>query len=891
MDLIITHENCDFDALASTVAAAKLYSGSSIMLPQSLQPNVRSFTNLYRDLLPLNDPKEIVKEIDSVVVVDTNQKVRLGKWGFLLDRAKSVTLYDHHPGQVDIAAELVINEAVGATTTILLEEIIKRKIKITEFEATLFALGIYEDTGCLTYEISTSRDARAVAYLWENGLNTGIIQEYLRAPLSNVQKGLLETLLRNSELYEINRRRVLISATVLDEYVIGAAVLLQLLDEIEDTDLTIVIIQMTDSIYLAARSQDDDLNLLELLAPFAVKGYPGAVSAHIKGMEADKAKEQVVEFLKSYLPPAISAEKIASQPVLTISSDTSINEADRLLTEHGFKGCPVVKDGRLVGIISHRDLRKGLRNNLGHAPVKGFMTRKLVTASPEQSLSELRRLMVEHNIGRVPIVDQSDKLVGIVTRSDILRHLNLLDRRGRSVKGKTPTGSIHKMKAETEFGESDDDETNNLMKLINNELSARIQKILLQISRLAEQEKVKIYLVGGMIRDLLLRYPPEKDLDFVVIGDAISLAFKLQKLLGGNIRHFEQFGTASLQLDEGLRLDLVTARKEFYVSPAALPQVENSNLKNDLFRRDFSINAMACSLAVENFGELHDYYNGQIDLQNKVIRVLYQLSFADDPLRMLRAVRFEQRYDFNLEAETLASIKKAVESNVLEKVSRQRLNQELKFIYKEPAPLKILKRFDQLGLISFLYPRANPDENTWNLLSEIEEILNWAGQRNWEQKPDMELTYLSGFLYGLESTDQSAIIRKLYLSRERASIVRTACQGISTVLDKLNQSELNPSMVVNCLDPFPVEAILFAHALTERKIIRDHLKLYMDRLRFIRPGIKGSDLIKIGLEPGPYYRKIIERLKQAVLDKEVRTPQEELDYVINYLEAEKRKEN
>ncbi|MCJ7806752.1 MAG: hypothetical protein MUP57_04325, partial [Clostridia bacterium] len=237
------------------------------------------------------------------------------------------------------------------------------------------------------------------------------------------------------------------------------------------------------------------------------------------------------------------------------------------------------------------------------------------------------------------------------------------------------------------------------------------------------------------------------------------------------------------------------------------------------------------------------------------------------------------------------SIHKAVESNVLEKVSRQRLNQELKYIYKEPAPLKILKRFDQLGLISFLYPRANPDENTWSLLSEIEEILNWAGQRNWEQKPDMELTYLSGFLYGLESTDQSAIIRKLYLSRERASIVRAACQGISTVLNKLNQSELNPSMVVNFLDPFPVEAILFAHALTEKKIIRDHLKLYMDRLRFIQPGIKGNDLIKIGLEPGPHYRKIIERLKQAVLDREVRTPQEELDYVINYLEAEKRKEN
>ncbi|MDZ4131664.1 MAG: DHH family phosphoesterase, partial [Dethiobacteria bacterium] len=278
MNVIITHENGDFDALAAVVAASKLYPDSAVLMPEPLQPNVRSFVNLYRDLLPLVDPKDVVTDIGTLIVIDTNRKERLGKWSNLVDEADHIIIYDHHPGEEDMDADLAVIEKVGAATTILLEIIISNKLAITDFEATLFALGIYEDTGCLTYDITTARDARAIAYLWGKGLSTKMIQDYLRSPLSDAQKNLLEKLLHSSELYELNQRRVLISATVLDEYVVGAAVLLQLLDEIEDAGLTIVIIQMTDSIYMAARTRDDDLNLLDLFATYDVKGYPAAVS-------------------------------------------------------------------------------------------------------------------------------------------------------------------------------------------------------------------------------------------------------------------------------------------------------------------------------------------------------------------------------------------------------------------------------------------------------------------------------------------------------------------------------------------------------------------------------------------------------------------------------------
>ncbi|MFO7952389.1 MAG: CBS domain-containing protein [Bacillota bacterium] len=890
MNLIVTHENGDFDALASVVAASKLYPGSFALLPEPLQSNVRSFVNLYRDLLPLIDPKEINEVIELVIVVDTNQKERLGKWTYLTEQARQVIVYDHHPGEENFKAVQSKIENVGSTTTLLLEEMSRYKTRLSEFEATLFALGIYEDTGCLTYNITTRRDARVLASLWGIGVNLKVIQEYLRAPLSDLQKNLLERLIHNSEHYQLNQRRVLLSTTVLDEYVFGASVIIQLLDDIEDAGLTIIIVQMDENVYLAARARDSDLDLLELLSPFEVKGYPEAVSAHYKNARAGETKEKVIEFLKKYLPPVVTAEKAATKKVFSIDIDTSVKEADEKLFENNFKGCPVIEKGSIAGMISRRDLRKGLRSNLGHAPVKGFMSREVVTASPGYSLLELRRLMIKHNIGRIPIIDAQGNISGIVTRSDILRYLSFLDRKGHSLKNPSNPSPVGKTQSNDDKLIFEENGSINLLPLINNELPKSMAKLLLQISHLAGRENKDVYLVGGIIRDLLLGYPPEKDLDFVTLDNAVDFSFELQKLIGGEIKYHDHFGTASISLEGYLRLDFVTARKEYYAAPAALPQVESSSLKNDLFRRDFTINTMACSLRGENYGELYDYYNGRTDLKNKVIRVLYKLSFVDDPLRILRAVRFEQRYDFSIEPETLKLIKNAVERRVLEKVSRHRLNQELRLIYKEPAPVNILKRFAELNIFPFLFPRIRPEQSTWQLLVNIEESLKLMEQDSWRKKPDKELVYLSGLLLGLDSVERSAIIRKLNLSRERASKVITACKEIPAVVSQLNQAALSPSTVVNCLETLPVEAIIMAYALAESKTVREHLKLYMGALQHMQPSLGGRDLKKLGLEPGPRYRKIIDSLKQAVVDGEVRTPQEELDYVINYLERERGRE-
>jgi len=883
LTLIVTHDHGDFDGLAAAVAAAKLYPDSVIFLPEPLHANVRAFVSLHRDLLPFADLKEISAPLERAVVVDTRKKNRLGPARELVAGAAELHLYDHHPpGDDDLEGSAGAVEPVGATTTLLVEAIRSRGLALTALESTLLLLGIYEDTGCLTHSGTSARDAAAAAYLWEQGIKPELIQEYLRSPLTQDQKGLLEKLIEGREYFELRRRRILFSSASLDDYVRGAAVLFQHLQETEGAELSIILVKMNDQIYLAARSAAEDINLVQLLAPLGAAGHPGAVSATFKTGDLAAVKQQLFSLLESFLPPALTAGDVASQPVITVGSDCSAQKVQDLLDEKGISGCPVVDDVRLCGMISRRDLRKILRHNLGHAPVKGFMRRPVVTASPGDSIKEVRRLMVEHNIGRIPLVDQSGTLAGIITRSDILRSLYRLDRKGRAM---AAPPEPQPEPPHSSYLHSDD-----LSPLLRQALPARLQSLLLMIGQRASRAGVEIFLVGGVIRDLLLGHQLPQDLDFVVLPDAIAFARGLERFLGGKLTVFEQFGTASLFLEKGLRLDFVTARKEFYAAPAALPDVVKSSLKNDLYRRDFTINTLACSLLHCTFGKLYDFFGGREDLRQGKIRTLYNLSFVDDPLRILRAVRFEQRFGFSIESHTLSLIRKAVRSRVLDKLSRQRLYHEVGLIYREPDPVAVLRRLDELGVLVQIYPRLAPQASTWQRLYRIGEALAWAEEREWQKQPDPELVYLCGLLYDLDSGSRSAIIRRLQLSSERTEILNLACSAAPRVMAELSGAELSRSEIVNQLYPLPAEVLLFIYTLAEERRVKDYLKLYLDSLQFIRPKLKGGDLKRLGMKPGPLYGVILQELKEAVLDGKVRSYQEELDFVLSYLEEQREEE-
>jgi tRNA nucleotidyltransferase (CCA-adding enzyme) len=883
--VIVTHVHGDFDALAALVAASKLYPDSEVLLPEPMHANVRSFVNLYRDVLPLYKHDFDLKAVpDLAVVVDTRNLKRLGPYRSVVEKAGQIHIFDHHPHQAeDLTGDRMVVEQIGATTTLLVEEIRRRDLKLTELEASLFALGIYEDTGCLTFNGTSERDVNAVAYLWEKGVNIRILQDYLRLPLNPAQKSLLEKIFDHGRTVKIRQWNVFLSAVEVEEYVQGVGALVHYLRELENVELVLVLVQMNKSLYLAGRALDDGVDLRELLAPFGAKGHPSAATVTIKEGVLEEVREKLLELLEQRLPPKTTALQIASFPVETITADTRVSEAMELMFSRSYSGYPVLEDGKMVGIISRRDIQKAIQKGLGHAPVKGFMQRQIISASPGDSVTSMRQLMVEHNIGRLPVVDEKGDLVGIVTRSDILRTMYRLDRRGKLIPEEQPEKEADPAPEEA----LPPTEVDNLLPLINRKLPPRLQRLLLLVGQIAAREKVQVYLVGGMIRDLLLGWSLPQDLDFVVLSDALSFASVLQRYLGGKLQRFQQFGTATLFLEEGLRLDLVTARREFYASPAALPQVEASSLKNDLFRRDFTINTLACALNPESFGKIIDFFNGRKDLEKGLIRTLYNLSFVDDPLRILRAVRFEQRFRFTIEDNTLKMIQKAIRGRVIDKVSRQRLNHELSFIFKEDAPSAILKRLHDLKALALIYPSLRPRRSTWERLQRLDGCVKRLGNWMGEEEYDLELAYLAALIYHLRPEEQTTLVRKLRFSRERSRRVLSCCRELPAALEILSRPGLLPSELVKLLDRLPPEALPLICALQPQEKVEELVVKYLESYRKMRPLLTGHHLKELGLEPGPMYQQILAALRDAVLDGALHTLEDERRFVRAYLEKEK----
>lgn len=883
MTIIVTHDHCDFDALAALVAAVKIYPGSYALFPEQMQPDVAFFVERYGERLPIKTfaGEDGFSAARTVVVVDTRQKSHLKPFLPLLEQAAEVHIYDHHPpASDDIAGNEIRVEPVGAVTTLLVEEIRHRRISITDLEGLLFLLGIYRDTAALSSTTTTPRDAAAAAFLWEQGVDPVLVHRYMHVFPTVSQESLLAVLFRKSELYEICRRRILLTTISISEQFRGATVLARRLQEIEEIDLAVLLIESTSGgLSLIARTAEDDLDLPLLFASFEATGGRREVIAHLEREELSAVKERLLDLLERCLPPPVTALQIASAPVAAVDAVHTVAAAYEFFENKGYGGGPVLKEGKVAGVITRRELQRALRSQLGDAPVREFMKTEPVTARPDTSVTALRRIFVENKAERVILVNAEKEPVGLVSPIDILHFLDRLDRRRPA---QFPRGSL--LKAESSPPPA---EVENIAPLIRRIFPSRWQSRLLLIGQRASKMDAAVYLVGGVIRDLLLGCEPARDLDFVVIPDAVSFASEMVKFLGGKLKVFERFGTASLFMEDGLRLDFATARQEIYDAPAALPQVAGvASLKRDLYRRDFTINTLACSLLPESYGKLYDFFGGREDLHRRVIRTLYHLSFVDDPLRLLRAVRFEQRFGFQIEENTRELIEKALRDRVLEKVSRSRLAQEISLIYEEDDPVAVLRRLHELGILKFIYPRLSPNEELWQRLNRISEVLSWAPQLEWSPSPEKELVYLSGLLLEMAPQDRLAILRRLGLSRRRAGAVLQGCEVVPPLLQELEEAgrAIRPSVLVNRLDPLCPESLLLLYALAMSRAVKDNIKLYLESLQHVRPRLRGGSLRQLGLQPGPLYGEILGALHQAVLDGELRSKDEELDFVISYLE-------
>lgn len=864
--IILTHEQADFDALASLLGAHLLDERATPVLPRRMNRNVRAFITLYGLDLPFIDPRDLPKDkLESVTLVDTQSLVTLKG----MTKETQVNVIDHHPPRPDLPPEWhLTTEDTGAATTILVEGIQQRDIHLTLPQATLLLLGIYEDTGGLTYTRTTARDMRAAAFLLEQGATLQVAGEFLNHPLSHQQQEIYDQLRQDMRSLSIHGYNIMLAsgdASGADEELSTIA---HKLRDVLDPDALILLIATGGGVQLIARSTTDQINVGELAAAYGGGGHPRAAAALIHEDDPEALCANLEKTLPRYVRPAVTVAEIMSRGPQLVPPDMPVAKVAELMQRYGYEGFPVVEEKRVVGLVTRRAVDRAMGHKL-NLMVRDVMQAGEAGIKPDESIESLQKLMTDTGWGQIPVLAQkSGEVIGIVTRTDLIKTL-------------TP--------------EAKSNGRRNLAVRLETNLPPGRLALLKAVAMAGEQGHHAVYVVGGFVRDLLLERP-SLDYDLVVEGDAIALGKQLVKTYGGRVTTHARFGTAKWRIQKIAAklaqilsqefgqeidpanlppfLDLVTARREFYTEPTVLPTVERGSIKLDLHRRDFTINTLALRLDGRHYGQLLDYWGGLDDLGNGMVRVLHSLSFVDDPTRILRAVRFEQRFGYHIEDRTLELLVKALP--LLDRVSGDRLRHELNTILLEDNALDMLTRLHQLNALKSIHPQLDCNKA---YTTRIKLAFNNTPSASWELAEEYEgyplqlaLAYVL-WLMPLERLDAASVAGRLKLPGWLTKYVLAACLPAGELAKLVENS---PSQIVALLDEMPPLA-LYAHSLTtEDKPVRQALADYISTWRHIQPHTSGHDLREKDIPPGPIYRQILDKLRAAWLDGQVSNEKEEL---------------
>ncbi len=862
MDLILTHENADFDAVASQLAAHKLMPTALPVLPHRLNRNVRHFLALYWDELPFVEAKDLPKEpISRAVLVDSQTLPTLRG----MSEQTAVLVIDHHtPREMLRPGWQVTLDELGATTTLLTERLRAERVPLSPIEATLLLLGIYEDTGSLTYGSTTPRDGYAAAWLLEQGALLDVVREFLNHPLSDEQQTLYQRLEENARSYEIEGYPVVIASTAAPQYAEEIATLAHKLRDLLDPAAIFVLVDLGTHIQMVARSTVEALDVGQVAEHFGGGGHGRAAAALIREMSLAEVERELLAVLPRMVRPSLTVADLMSRGVHTLPPTARVREAARLMRRYGHEGYPIVREGKVIGLLTRRAVDRALDHGLDGVRVEQFMEAGEVTVRPEDSIADLQRVMMTSGWGQIPVVDEEGRIIGVVTRTDLIKHM------GHAAPSVSRRAEI--------------------VRLMEQALPSLVLALVREAGRSAQQMGISLYMVGGGVRDLLLGQPT-LDVDLVAEGDAIALARELCHRFGGTVHSHARFGTAkwlvnddvwqavSTELgviggaDEALptHIDFATARTEFYEAPTVLPEVERSSIKLDLHRRDFTINTLAIRLDPHAFGTLLDFYGGEADLRQGRIRVLHSLSFIDDPTRILRAARFEQRLGFRIEPRTAELIGHALP--LLEKVSGDRIKHEIELILDEHEPERIFCRLDELGVLRALHAALVCDAWTVAAFRALRSALNPPLWPQLGEDFDAELPYFALLTFRLPPETVRALCVRLHVRRRTAEMLDTV-QMLRPYLPNLPGSR-RPSELDALLAPANDEVLVTLWAAAPSAAAREAIVTYARHLRYVRPITSGAILRERGLRPGPLYRTILTALRAAWLDGEITTAEQE----------------
>jgi tRNA nucleotidyltransferase (CCA-adding enzyme) len=873
MEVITTHINADFDSLASMLAAKKLYPRAVLVFPGSQERSLRDFfihSALYA--LEVERIKNIdLREINRLILVDTRQVSRIGKFSEILSNPDlEIHIYDHHPPSAeDLHGSLEVISEVGATVTLLLNLLQEREVEITPDEATVMMLGIYEDTGNLTFPSTKEEDFKAAGYLVRKGANLSILSNVITKELTAEQVFLLNDLIQSAARYSFHGVNVVIAQASVDRYVGDIAVLVHKLKDMENLDVLFVLVRMEDRIYMIGRSRLQEVNVSEIASEFGGGGHPTAASATVKGITLIEAHDRLVKTLKELVRPKRTAKEMMLYPIKSIEPGRTLEEAGEILARYGVNILPVLQDGKVTGLISKQVVEKAVHHGLKESLVKEYMTTEFSVVSPDAPFSRVQSIIIGQNQNLLPVVEK-DQFVGAISVGEVMRILQedmMKSEKGVSVFESQPLYGRKKM----------------ISKFMKERFPENIYRLLVEFGRVGDELGYSVYAVGGFVRDLLLKVE-NFDIDIVIEGDGIRFAEEFEKKFPCRIRTHKKFGTAIILFPNGLKVDVASARWEVYDSPAALPTVESASIKMDLYRRDFTVNTLAIQLNPKSFGELIDFFGGVKDIKEKMIRVLHNLSFVEDPTRVFRAIRFEQRFGFQIAKHTQNLMRNAVKVGFLERLSGGRVLSEIILILQEEDPLPALRRMRDFNLLHFLHPSLKFDEQGQALFEQIHHVISWFDLLFLEQRYERWLIYFYGLIDFLKEEEIEELCGKLSMNDKlRKRVKEGKLQADQILLEMFSWITANRqpkrSEIYDLLAPLSVETKLFMMAKTTQVVTRRHISLYFTQLKDTKPLLRGADLIQMGMKSGPSIKKVLTDLLKARLDEQVVTRQDEMEYL------------
>jgi len=424
--IITTHRNTDFDAMASVVAAQLIYPEAQVALPRQVNPNVNRFLSIHKDHFDFPCVNEVdIEEAQKLIVVDANDWRRLDGLDTLKEKTDlAIDLWDHHPGNGNIHPTWSCCETIGANITLMLRKLKKIRSLMTPMQATLFLLGLYEDTGSLSFPSTCPEDAHAAGYLLERKADLSVAGHFLSPVYNQRQKEVLFELLNTVERRKINGYRIAMGKVIVEGHISNLARVVRMYMDIANVDAAFGLFQSKGGkkCMVIGRAANEGLDIGSIMRCLGGGGHAAAGSAMLKDVKMEAVESMISDLISGNQQASVQVSDLMSFPVYSVASDTSMAEARLLMRRKDCTGLPVIDEGQLVGVLSRRDFNRLRKDRQLHSPVKAFMSRsRLQTIAPGASPLQAANMMVKHDIGRLPVVDDGE-IIGIVTRTDTMRY-------------------------------------------------------------------------------------------------------------------------------------------------------------------------------------------------------------------------------------------------------------------------------------------------------------------------------------------------------------------------------------------------------------------------------------------------------------------------------------